>query len=318
MSHKPSFFDMLDPYRMAYKVESNMVSKAVKAPLKVFLLAIMAGVFIGLGFVYCSLANVSGAGKIVGGLVFSTGLLLVVVFGADLFTSSTMTLISKANKQITWRQMFLNWGIVFCGNFIGAMILVGVILMSGHPFDNGGSVGLFYIITSEHKLSHTFLEAVGLGILCNIMVCLAVCMSYAGRSLADKLVAVLLPVGLFIACGFEHSVANMFMVPVGIYTNKLASPELLAQLSNPEHYRQILTWKNFIFANLIPVSIGNIIGGGVMIGLYQWLIYLRPGVEREHQAPVKGEMHSLEDLLIREAQEDGGAVVQENFKSTIK
>lgn len=284
MSQERSSFDMLDPYQLVYKVESNMVSKAVKAPSKVLLLAIMAGVFIGLGFVYSSLANATGAGKIVGGLVFSTGLLLVIVFGADLFTSSTMTLISKFNKQITWQQMLSNWGVVFVGNFIGAMLLVGIILLSGHPFDNGGNVGLYYITTAEHKLSHTFLEAVGLGILCNLMVCLAVCMSYAGRSLADKLVAVLFPVGLFIACGFEHSVANMFMVPAGIYTNKLASPELLAQLTNPEHYSEILTWRNFIFSNLIPVTIGNIIGGGVMVGLYQWLIYLRPGVKREQQS----------------------------------
>jgi len=279
-----SYIDALDPYQIASKVEASMLKKITKSPSKVLLLAIMAGVFIGLGFVYCSIANVTGAGKIVGGLVFSLGLLLVIVFGGDLFTSTTMTLIAKASKQVTWQQMLSNWGLVFFGNFIGAIFLVGLIIMSGHPFDNDGGVGLFYIKTAEHKLSHTFFEAVGLGALCNLMVCLAVWMSYAGRTLTDKMIAVLFPVGLFIACGFEHSVANMFMVPAGIYTYQLASPEMLAQLSNATHYAQTLTWNNFIMSNLIPVTIGNILGGGVMVGLYQWMIYLRPGVRHEQKA----------------------------------
>lgn len=284
MKQERSDFDALDPYQIACRAESAMLKKTMKASSKVFLLAIMAGVFIGLGFVYCSVANVTGTGKIVGGLVFSLGLLLVIVFGGDLFTSSTMTLIAKVNKQVTWQQMFSNWGIVFTGNFIGALLLVGLIIMSGHPFDNNGSIGLFYIKTAEHKLTHTFIEAVGLGILCNLMVCLAVWMSFGARTLTEKMIAVLFPVGLFIAAGYEHSVANMFMVPAGIYTYQLATPEMLAQLSNPAHFAQTLNWGNFITANLIPVTIGNIIGGGVMVGLYQWLIYLRSDAKHKQIA----------------------------------
>ena len=263
-----------------YKVEPEkalniMTAKANKSNHTAFLLAIMAGVFIGLGFVYCVIANVQGAGKIVGGLVFSLGLLLTIVLGADLFTSTTMTVMSVASKQITLKKMLSNWGIVYFGNFIGALILVGLIIMSGHPFDYGGKIGLYYITTSEHKLAHTFIEAVGLGILCNIMVCLAVWMSFSAQSLTDKMVAVLFPVGLFIAAGFEHSVANMFMVPAGIYSLMLATPEMLTTLTNIETLQATLTWQNFLLNNLIPVTLGNIIGGSIFIALYQWFIYLR-------------------------------------------
>lgn len=266
----------MDNYKVAAEKALNiMTTKANKPHYKAFLLSIMAGAFIGLGFVYCVIANVQGAGKIVGGLVFSLGLLLTIVLGADLFTSTTMTVISVASKKISWQKMLANWGVVYSGNFIGALILVGLILMSGHPFDYGGKIGLYYISTAEHKLSHTFIEAIGLGIMCNIMVCLAVWMSFSAQSLTDKMVAVLLPVGLFIAAGFEHSIANMFMVPAGIYTLMSATPEMLHQIIDVETLKTTLTWSNFIFKNLIPVTIGNIIGGSIFIALYQWLIHLK-------------------------------------------
>ena len=266
----------MDNYKVvAEKALDIMTTKANKPHQKAFLLAIMAGVFIGLGFVYCVIANVQGAGKIVGGLVFSLGLLLTIVLGADLFTSTTMTTMAVASKKITVNKMLANWSTVYLGNFIGSLILVGLIIMSGHPFDYGGKIGLYYISTSEHKLAHTFIEAVGLGILCNIMVCLAVWMSFSAKSLTDKMVAVLFPVGLFIAAGFEHSVANMFMVPAGIYSLMLATPEMLDAITNVEILRTTLTWHNFFIQNLIPVTLGNIIGGSFFIALYQWLIYLK-------------------------------------------
>ena len=273
--------DSLDPRQMALKAESSMTAKAKKQHSKAFLLAVLAGVCIGLGFVYCAIANVTGAGKIVGGLVFSLGLMLVVILGADLFTSTTMTLIAKASKKITWNELFANWGVVYVGNFIGSMILVGIIYMSGHCQDNNWLVGTWYLTTTEHKLTHTFTEAVGLGILCNIMVCLGVWMSYAGRSVVDKLLVCLFPVGLFIACGFEHSIANMFMIPSGLFLSYVAPPEVLAKLHSPELVGEIFTWGNFVIKNLIPVTIGNIIGGGLMIGLFHWLIYLRPDAREE-------------------------------------
>lgn len=283
MSDSPSF-EALNPYQMVDKAAAAMEGKALKPAGKAFLLAIMAGVFIGLGFVYCSIANVTGAGKIVGGLVFSLGLMLVVVLGGDLFTSTTMTLIPRASGKITWGQMFSNWGVVYAGNFVGSIFLVAIILLSGHPWESSGSVAVFYINTTEHKLTHTFIEALFLGAMCNLMVCLGVWMSYAGRSLFDKMIACLFPVGLFISCGFEHSVANMFMIPMGILCSGMMPPEVAAKLADPAHIASVLTWPNFILKNLIPVTLGNILGGGVFVGLFHWFVYLRHGHGQQQTA----------------------------------
>jgi formate transporter len=273
-------FDALDPFQICYKAETAMEGKAKKAVSSAFLLAIMAGLFIGLGFIYCSVANVAGAGKIVGGLVFSVGLMLVVIFGADLFTGSAMTLVARASGKITWGQLLYNWVVVYFGNLIGALLLVALVHFSGHAWQSGGAIAVFYINTTAHKLSYTFVEALFLGILCNLMVCLAVWMSLGGRSVLDKMLVCLFPVGLFIASGFEHSIANMFMLPSGVIASQIAPPEVLAKLADPKHIAETLTWSNVIFKNLIPVTIGNIIGGGVLVGLFNWLIYLRPGVAR--------------------------------------
>lgn len=271
----PQAVDFMTPHQMAQKALAVMTVKATQAHNKTFLLAIMAGLFIGLGFVYCVIANVTGAGKIVGGLVFSLGLTLVVVLGGDLFTSTTLTLMVRASRRITWRQLFANWGVVYVGNLIGALVLVAVILLSGHPWENGGQVALFCIKATQGKLSHTFVEAVFLGAMCNLMVCLGVWMSYAGRNFTDKMAACLFPVGLFIACGFEHSVANMYMIPLGILCNDMLPPALMSAVENPEQIKALFTWNNFLFANLLPVTLGNILGGGVFVGLYTWYVRLR-------------------------------------------
>lgn len=268
-------FDALNPHQICNKAAAIMESKAKKPHKQAFLLAIMAGLFIGLGFVYCVVANVTGAGKIVGGLVFSLGLMLVIILGADLFTSTTLTLIPRASGRISWGEMLTNWGVVYVGNFVGAIVLVFIILLSGHPWENGGKVGLSYIAITEHKLSFTFVQAVFLGLMCNLMVCLGVWMSYAGRSILDKMAACLFPVGLFISCGFEHSIANMFMIPIGILCSQTIPSQLVAQVTDIAHIQATLTWGNFLLKNLLPVTIGNIIGGGVMVGLFHWLVYLK-------------------------------------------
>lgn len=274
MSQTPSF-DALSPIQICEKAASIMEGKTLKPHKTAFLLAVMAGLFIGLGFVYCVIANVTGAGKIVGGLVFSLGLMLVVILGGDLFTSTTLTLIPRASNRVTWGQMFANWGVVYVGNFIGSILLVVIVLLSGHPWDYGGKVGMYYISVTDHKLSYTFVQAVFLGVLCNLMVCLGVWMGYAGRSTFDKMAACLFPVGLFISAGFEHSVANMFMIPIGIICSQTIPAEFVSQVANLTTIQANLTWTNFIVKNLLPVTIGNIIGGGVMVGLFHWLVYLR-------------------------------------------
>lgn len=276
-------FDLLLPAAMAKVAEDAGVYKATKHPLKTFYLAITAGVFISIAFVFYITATTGTAGvpfgfaKLVGGICFSLGLMLVVVGGADLFTSTVLIVVAKASGRITWRQLGLNWLNVYVGNLIGALFFVALMWFAGEHMTANGAWGLNVLQTADHKLHHTFVEAVCLGILANLMVCLAVWMSYSGRSLMDKMFAMVLPVAMFVASGFEHSIANMFMIPLGIVIKNFAAPEFWQAIgAAPEQFSN-LTVSHFITDNLIPVTIGNIIGGGLLVGLTYWVIYLRGG-----------------------------------------
>ncbi len=276
-------FDLLLPAAMAKVAEDAGVYKATKHPLKTFYLAITAGVFISIAFVFYITATTGTAGvpygfaKLVGGICFSLGLMLVVVCGADLFTSTVLIVVAKASGRITWKQLGLNWLNVYVGNLIGALFFVALMWFAGEYMTANGAWGLNVLQTADHKLHHTFVEAVCLGILANLMVCLAVWMSYSGRSLMDKMFAMVLPVAMFVASGFEHSIANMFMIPLGIVIKNFAAPEFWQAVgAAPEQFSN-LTVSHFITDNLIPVTIGNIIGGGLLVGLTYWVIYLRGG-----------------------------------------
>lgn len=266
-------FDCLSPYQIYQKAEDIMTLKANKDHKSAFLLAVMAGAFIGLAFVYCSIVNVTGGGKVLGGMVFSLGLTLVLLLGADLFTSTTLSLVAGVSKRVSWGRLFANWVVVYGGNFAGALIIVGLIICSSHPWSNGGAVGVFYVKTAAAKLGYNFFEALCLGILCNMLVCLGVWLSYAGKTVIDKLAACILPVGLFVTCGFEHSVANMFMLPMGMFLSSSADFALPAETA------ALLSWGNVVFKNLVPVTLGNIIGGGVFVGLFQRYVQLRAGTK---------------------------------------
>jgi formate transporter len=268
---------------MAKVAEDAGVYKATKHPLTTFYLAITAGMFISIAFVFYITATTGtstipfGIAKLIGGTCFSLGLILCVVCGADLFTSTVLIVVAKASGRITWGQLARNWINVYVGNLIGALLFVLLIWLSGMYMTANGAWGLNVLQTADHKMHHTFIEAVCLGILANLMVCLAVWMSYSGRSLMDKMFAMILPVAMFVACGFEHSIANMFMIPMGIVVRNFASPEFWTAVgSTPDSFSH-LTILNFITDNLIPVTIGNIIGGGLLVGLTYWVIYLRGG-----------------------------------------
>ncbi len=215
-------FDLLLPAAMAKVAEEAGVYKATKHPLKTFYLAITAGVFISIAFVFYITATTGtgtmpfGMAKLVGGICFSLGLILCVVCGADLFTSTVLIVVAKASGRITWGQLAKNWLNVYFGNLVGALLFVLLMWLSGEYMTANGQWGLNVLQTADHKVHHTFIEAVCLGILANLMVCLAVWMSYSGRSLMDKAFIMVLPVAMFVASGFEHSIANMFMIPMGI------------------------------------------------------------------------------------------------------
>ncbi|PRY20654.1 formate transporter [Aliiruegeria haliotis] len=276
-------FTALLPAEMARKAEDIGVAKATKAPLSSFILAITAGAFIGIAFVFYTVVTTGngdigwGVNRMLGGLAFSLGLMLVVVNGGELFTSTVLTVVAKASGKISWPQLTRNWVIVYAGNFLGAMGLVFLMQMAKHYEFGQGALGLNYLTIAQHKLHHTFSQAVALGIMCNVMVCLAVWMTFSARSVTDKLLAVVLPVAMFVAAGFEHCIANMFQIPMAIFTVQTAGPEFwTAAGASPAKFAD-LTWANFLLNNLIPVTIGNIIGGGLLVGMLYWFIYLRPG-----------------------------------------
>lgn len=276
-------FNLLLPAAMAKVAEEAGVYKATKHPLTTFFLAITAGVFISIAFVFYITATTGtsevpyGLAKLTGGICFSLGLMLVVVCGADLFTSTVLIVVAKASGRISWGQLARNWINVYVGNLIGALFFVALIWFSGEHMVANGAWGLNVLQTADHKMHHTFIEAVSLGTLANLMVCLAVWMSYSGRTLTDKMFAMVLPVAMFVASGFEHSIANMFMIPMAIVIRDFASPDFWHLTGATAAEFASLNLSNFITDNLIPVTIGNIIGGGLLVGLTYWVIYLRDG-----------------------------------------
>lgn len=286
MSTENNPFDALIPKAMARKAEDVGVTKINSAPLQSFILAITAGVFIAIAFVFYTTVTIGaasmpfGMARFVGGLAFSVGLILVVICGGELFTSSVLTTIARASGRITTPQLFKNWIIVYLGNMVGTLLFVGIIWLAQQHQLGGGAWGVNAMTIAQGKLQYGFGQAVALGLLCNLMVCLAVWMTFSCRSATDKIMVMMLPVAMFVACGFEHSIANMFMVPMGIVIHSFASPEYWAVVGYTAADFADLTVANFVFNNLIPVTIGNIIGGGFLVGMTYWAIYRRAEVKQ--------------------------------------
>ncbi|VTP12512.1 putative formate transporter 1 [Phytobacter ursingii] len=273
-------FDLRLPAEMAKVAEQAGLYKVSKKKELSFFLAVTAGVFISIAFVFyitvtTGPAPATALAKLAGGVCFSLGLILVVVCGADLFTSTVLTVMAKASGLISWRQLIINWIIVYLGNLVGALFFVALIWFAGQYMSGNGLWGLNVLQTADHKMHHTFVEAVCLGTLCNLMVCLAVWMSYSGHTLTDKIMAMLLPIGMFVASGFEHSIANMFLIPLSVVIRYFSPEEFWTSIHSSAENFPALTVSNFITANLIPVTIGNIIGGGLLVGITYWIIYLR-------------------------------------------
>ncbi|MDG6897127.1 formate transporter FocA [Actinobacillus delphinicola] len=270
---------MASPTQMAQIGEDVGAYKARKRPFLSFVSAITSGAFIALAFVFYTTTQTGisptaswGLTKLVGGMVFALGLIMVVVCGAELFTSSTMSMVARVTGKITTFQMIRNWIVVYLGNFVGAMFIVMLIWWSGQTLADHGQWGLTILKTAQHKIHHTWWQAFCLGMLCNIMVCAAVWMSYSGKTLTDKILVMILPIGMFVGSGFEHSVANMFMIPMGIIVAHFGSADFWQQLGINQAQFADLDIYHFIVKNLIPVTLGNLIGGGVCISLVQYYL----------------------------------------------
>jgi formate/nitrite transporter len=262
-------FDAYSPKEIAERVENIGVTKARLPLLTVAMLGVLAGGFIGLGALFYTLVTSDSslsfaASRLLGGLTFSLGLILVVIAGAELFTGNNLLVMAWASQRITTGELIRNWFIVYVANFAGALGLVLLVFLSDHWQMANGAVGANAVKIASAKTALTFSEAFFKGILCNILVCLAVWLALAARSVVDKILAIIFPISAFVAAGFEHSVANMYFIPLGI----LLRDRMLGSGS------ENLSWLG-LWSNLVPVTLGNIVGGSVMVALVYYFVYRR-------------------------------------------
>jgi formate/nitrite transporter len=269
--------DALLPHEMAEKAEHVGVKKAHMPALEMFFLAILAGAFIALGAVFATTVAAGGGAwpfgviKLLVGLSFSLGLILVIVGGAELFTGNNLIAMAWASRQVTTGALLRNWGIVYLGNFAGSVGTAILTFLARHYTFGGGAVGHTALAIANGKVQLDFIQALALGILCNALVCLAVWLTFSARSTVDKIAAIIFPITAFVAAGFEHSVANMYFIPSGLLIKQL-DPAFAAQSGLD---LTALTWGNFLLRNLLPVTLGNIIGGSLLVAGFYWVIFLR-------------------------------------------
>ena len=259
----PSFFDAYTPDQIALRVEKVGILKAEMPARTLLALAFLAGAFIALGAMFFTLA-VTGSGlgfgptRVLGGVAFSLGLVLVLVGGAELFTGNVLMAMGWADGRVTTRALLRNWGLVYAGNFAGAVAMAVLAHAAGVFALDSGGVGETARRIAEAKAALPFASAFWKGVLCNILVCLAVWLCFAAHSVVDKIFAIVFPITAFVALGFEHSIANMYFIPAGALAGGLESVAIRG-----------------LVANLVPVTLGNVVGGGVFVAATYYVIYLR-------------------------------------------
>jgi len=262
-------FDAYAPAQIAMRVREVGETKATMPVLTMFALAILAGAFIALGSLFFTMTMTTGATdqppafglmRLAGGLTFSLGLILVIVGGAELFTGNNLIAMAWASGRVTTQQVMRNWGWVYLGNLVGAVGTALFIWLAGVHTLSDGAVGETMVRIARSKIALDPVSAVARGILCNVLVCLAIWLCMGARSVADKILAIIFPITAFVACGFEHSVANMYFLPIGIaLAAGSAAPLSVADA----------------FSNLALVTIGNLFGGSILVALVYWFVYLR-------------------------------------------
>jgi formate transporter len=267
--------DAFSPREIAERIENVGVAKARLPLLSMFMLGMLAGAFIGLGALYYVLVISDAtlgfaASRVLGGVCFSLGLLLVVVAGAELFTGNNLLAMAWADGKLSTAEVLRNWGVVCVANFAGAAALAALVYLSGHTTMNGGTIGKTYLDIALAKCTLPWGTAFFRGVMCNVLVCMAVWMAFAGRSVFDKFIAIVFPISAFVAAGFEHSIANMFIIPLAMMLK--ASGAAL-----PAAYDAVSL--GGLASNLVPVIAGNIIGGSVLVALVYHVIYRRPAVK---------------------------------------
>jgi formate transporter len=251
-------------------------------PLNVFVLGVLAGAFIALGAAFATTVGSGGTDlpygvlRLLVGLAFTLGLILVVVAGAELFTGNNLIVMAWASRRVSSRRLLGNWGLVYAGNFVGAFATALLVFLSKQYTFGGGQVGVTALSIASGKAGLGFGQAIVLGMLCNALVCLAVWLTYGAHTTADKILAVVPPIAAFVALGFEHSVANMYFLPLGLFVKSGAADSFWDATGASAGDYPDLTWGHAAAGNVLPVTLGNIFGGSVMVGLVYWLVYRRP------------------------------------------
>jgi formate transporter len=281
-------FDALLPPQMASRAEAIGIRKAQTDFWTMLALAVLAGAFIAAGALYSTTVSAGaaalpyGVGRLLAGFVFCLGLILVIVAGAELFTGNNLIVMAWAGRKVNTRLLLRNWGIVYLGNFIGALLTAFIMLGTQQYMFGKGAVGVAALNTALTKATLNPIQAMFLGIMCNALVCMAVWLCYSARSTIDKILAIVFPISAFVAAGFEHSVANMYFIPMGLLIKQFAPASFWAADALAKATPAVtvaaytrLTWGNFFVNNLIPVTIGNIVGGAGLVGLVYWFAYLR-------------------------------------------
>ncbi len=287
-------FDAILPPGMAAKAEELGVKKASLPLANMFVLAILAGAFIALGAIFATIVSAGsisvkdaagatsfstglpwGITRLLMGLVFTLGLILVVVGGSELFTGNNLIMMAFAGGKVSLSGLLRNWVIVYLGNFVGALATAIIMFYSKQYTFGSGAVGLNILTIADFKCNLDFMQAVALGIMCNALVCMAVWLCYSARTTTDKILSIIPPIAAFVAAGFEHSIANMYFIPIGLFVKYFGTPTFFDSIHKTAADFPNLTWGNFVIKNLIPVTIGNIIGGSILVGLVYWFVYLR-------------------------------------------
>jgi formate transporter len=279
------------PAEMAQRAERVGVQKTRIDAWRLLTLAVLAGAFIGFGAMLSTIILVGtdgvlpyGVSRILSGLVFSLGLILVVVGGAELFTGNTLMVMAWASGRVRTAEVLRAWAIVYCGNLVGAVATGVLVFATEEHWRAGGQVGAAALAIAQSKATIAFVPAMISGILANVLVCLALWLCHSARSTADKILAIVPPITAFVAASFEHSVANMYLIPSGLLIKYGATEAFWASAGvKPETY-WALTFTGFI-SNLFPVTIGNIIGGAVLVGAVYWFVYLRGRQHGEEERP---------------------------------
>ncbi len=293
MANNEFTIDALVPAEMAQKAETiGTKKKQIWLFGKMFALAILAGAFIALGAIFSTTVSAGsisikaadgatafssglpyGVVRLLAGLSFSLGLILVIVGGAELFTGNNLIIMAFTSGKVSLKQLIRNWMIVYIGNFIGSIATAALMFVTKQYMFGNGAIGLNILNIGEAKTSLGFIQAIALGIMCNTLVCLAVWLCFSARSTIDKILSIIFPITAFVAAGFEHSIANMYFIPMALFVKNWGDSALFELIKKSPTDFSHLTWGNFFISNLLPVTIGNIIGGAFMVGLVYWFIY---------------------------------------------